>query len=342
VTHGTCAEPHARLLGVLLVLLSAVAFGSGPFFARAAYDTGMVALPILFWRFLFAAAVAWALVAAVGADRRSLWRLGRRRVAVLVALGIIYSGNSGTYVAGLATVPASLSAMIVYLYPALVAVLSARFARRLEGRRAWLALGLSTLGVMLAVGGIPEGEAPPLSGLLLIVASPTIYACWIILAARLSGERPSARDIPPGDAEAPPEGPDSGPATALLTTATAATFGTLLLVSGGTASPSDVPSGAWLALAGFGLFSAVAVRSFYAGARRIGAARAALVSTVEPVYTIAVATLFFGETLTWVQLLGGALVIGGVLLAETPGPAPGARPEPAPEAEPAGARQALG
>ncbi|HTS15468.1 MAG TPA: EamA family transporter, partial [Candidatus Sulfotelmatobacter sp.] len=61
----------------------------------------------------------------------------------------------------------------------------------------------------------------------------------------------------------------------------------------------------------------VAMQTFYAGARRIGAARAALVSTIEPVYTIALATLLFGEALTAVQLVGGALVIGAVLIAET-------------------------
>ena len=37
----------------------------------------------------------------------------------------------------------------------------------------------------------------------------------------------------------------------------------------------------------------------------------------EPIYTIAIATLLFGEVLAPVQLLGGAFVVGGVLLAET-------------------------
>jgi drug/metabolite transporter (DMT)-like permease len=60
------------------------------------------------------------------------------------------------------------------------------------------------------------------------------------------------------------------------------------------------------------------VQAFYAGSRRIGAARAALVSTVEPVYTITLATLLFGERLTLVQVLGGALVIGAVLLVQLP------------------------
>jgi drug/metabolite transporter (DMT)-like permease len=55
----------------------------------------------------------------------------------------------------------------------------------------------------------------------------------------------------------------------------------------------------------------------YAGARRVGAARASLISTVEPIYTITLAALLLGESLAPIQLLGGALILGGVLLAET-------------------------
>ena len=40
-------------------------------------------------------------------------------------------------------------------------------------------------------------------------------------------------------------------------------------------------------------------------------------STVEPIYTITLATILFAERLTPVQVLGGALVIGGVLIAQT-------------------------
>jgi hypothetical protein len=39
------------------------------------------------------------------------------------------------------------------------------------------------------VGGIDASTAPPIEGLVLIIVSPLIYAVWIILAARHSGER---------------------------------------------------------------------------------------------------------------------------------------------------------
>jgi len=313
----TAARPE-QLIGVALVVLSAVGFGSGPFFATVAYDAGMQAMPILFWRFAAAAALSWAFVLVTPTGRASLRTLGTRRLAILLALGLLYVGNSFTYVASLQSVDVSLVALIVYIYPALVAVLSTRFLRALEGRRAWVALCLSMAGVLLAVGGIPEGEAPPPMGLALAVASPIIYAVWIILSARTAGERRSTRaEVPPTPGRDAP--PPAAVAGSLMITGTAAGCLAWLVASGQGASPMDVPSGAWPALVAFGTASAIAIHTFYAGVRRIGGARASLISTVEPVYTIAIATVLFGEILAPVQLLGGALVITGVILAESGG-----------------------
>mgnify|MGYP000202077318 CR=1 FL=1 len=56
-------------------------------------------------------------------------------LVILLGLGVLYVGNAGSFTAALATVPVPLVSIIAFLYPALVAVLSVRFVRRLEGRR---------------------------------------------------------------------------------------------------------------------------------------------------------------------------------------------------------------
>ena len=56
-----------------------------------------------------------------------------------------------------------------------------------------------------------------------------------------------------------------------------------------------------------------AISLFFAGLRRVGPTTASILSTVEPLVTVLLAFLVFGETLTGVQLLGGALVLGAVL-----------------------------
>jgi len=189
-----------RALGVALVLLSACAFGSGALFAKPAYEAGVGWHVLSSWRFLFGASLAWLWLLAWPAHRQALRSLDRRLVIGSLALGVLYVGNSATYFAGLETVDASLAALIVYIYPALVAVLTLRFGRRLRGARAWGALGLALVGVVLAVGGIDTTDAPPLDGVLLVIVSPVIYAIWIVLAARLSGERGEAGEAGSGGA----------------------------------------------------------------------------------------------------------------------------------------------
>jgi drug/metabolite transporter (DMT)-like permease len=308
-----------RLVGVALVLAAACLYGSGPFFARIAYDADMAPLPLLTWRYVFAALVCWLLVVATASGRLSLRALARRDLAILLFLGILFVGNAGAYTAALETVPAGLVAIITYIYPALVAVIAIRYVRRLEGRRAWIALGVSTAGVALAVGGIPSDADIPFIGLVLAFLCPVFYAVWIVIAARLRGERPQPDEQPIEPITSTSRGPDALTSSAVMSTVTALTAATLVVLLGGDPAPSAVPGDAWIALIGFGVFSAFAVVAFLGGSRRIGAARAALVSTVEPVFTIVMATLLLGERLTELQVLGGALVVVGVLLAESGG-----------------------
>ena len=300
-------------VGIALILISACSFGSGGLYAQPVYEQGVGWHVLSAWRFGFGALLAWLWVLAWPDARRGLRLLDRRTALVATGLGVLYTVNSGTYYAGLEDVPVSLASLIVYIYPAIVAVIALRVGRRLEGRRPWFALALALIGVALAVGGIPEGTMPPAGALALVVASPIIYSIWIVLSARLAGER---RESLGRDTD---DGADAAAATALMITATAATYWLGAIVLGAPVSPDRIPAAAWPGLVGIGVIATfVAIQTFYAGARRIGAAQAALVSTIEPIWTIALAALLFGQTLGPTQLLGGAFIIVGVLIAQAP------------------------
>jgi drug/metabolite transporter (DMT)-like permease len=312
-----------RATGIGLILASAAGFGSGSLFAQPVYHAGVGWIVLSAYRFLFGAGLTWGWLLLSAERRRGLRLLDRRAVVASVALGLLYVGNSGTYFAGLETVSPSLAALIVYLYPALVAVLSLRIGRRLQGRRAWLALAIALVGVALAVGGIDSAAAPPLGGLLLILVSPVIYSVWIVLSARLSGER---HDAVGHEATG---GASTTAAAALMMSTTAGAYWVAALTTSQAVLPGAVPVDAWFGLAGVGVLSTfVAIQTFYAGAQRIGAAQAALISTVEPIWTISLAALLFGIALTGVQLIGGGLILIGVLIAQT-GPAGDRAPRPA-------------
>lgn len=316
-----------RATGIALVLTAAVGFGSASILARTVYDTGMGWLSLVTWRFLIGAALAWAWVATSSHRRAAVRRSSRRQVVMTIALGALFTGNAGTYYAALETVPVALAGVLVYTYPVIVAVLSVRFATRLPGRRPWAALALALAGVILALGGIDLTSVPPIGGIVLVMLSSGIFSIWIIASARLSGER---RDRLGHEAagSAGSTG-DAAAMTAIMITSSAIVFSLGSVATGRSLNPIDVPEAAWPAVIAIGfLASFLAIQAFYAGARRIGAAQAALLSTVEPLTIVALAWIVLGERLQPIQLVGAVLIMVSVVVAQT-APHPHGAPEPA-------------
>ena len=181
----------SRLPWILLVAISAFGYGSGPLFAKWIYPTGFDWLDLLAWRHLLAALILWGVVLLLPAGRAALRQITPRRGLTAFGLGVLFVANASTYFASLTWIDASLAGLMTYAYPAIVAVLSIFFAHAPSGVRPWIALFIATSGVVLGVGGISAGKEPALIGLVLGVASPIIYSCYIILAARLGGESKS-------------------------------------------------------------------------------------------------------------------------------------------------------
>ena len=317
-----------RALGIGLVVVAGASFASGSIFATLSYGEGLDWLTLLGWRFLIGAGLAWAWVALSPSRRASVRALSRRQLAVTLGLGAVYTANAGTYYAGIETIPASLAGVIVYIYPVFVALLSLRFATRLPGRRPWFALVLAVIGIVLALGGVDVSADLPVQGILLILASAAIYSVWIVLSARLSGERRDrlASDTP-ADA---PAARDAAGTTAVMMSGDGRRVrrdGRWSRASHSTRA--TVPSPAWPYLFGIGfLASFLAIQTLYAGARRIGAAQAALVSTTEPVFIVVLSFVVLDQRLAPIQLLGAGLVLLGVIIAQT-APRPRGAPEPA-------------
>ena len=305
---------RARLTGIALVVVSAIAFGSGGLFARPVYATGVDWLTLMAWRFAIAGGLSWVVLLVNPAARRALRTMPRRTILATMGLGVWYISNTATYYAGIAEVDLSLAALIVYIYPPVVAVLALQFGRPLQGRRAWAALGIAVAGVVLAVGGINASAMPPIGPLLLVVVSPLFYAGWIILAARHSGER-SDRTGHGSD-----EGANASVAGAIMLTTTGVLYWVINLGLGHPVLPADLPAAAWPGILGVAVVAGfLAVQGFYAGAQRVGAAQASLISTVEPLWTIVAASILLGERLAPLQLVGGVLILVGVLLSQTRG-----------------------
>lgn len=282
-----------RSSGTLLCLASGAAFGAMAIFAKLAYAEGANLGTLLAVRFALAAAAFWVLVLLGGAIRE-VGRLKRRDLGAALALGVCgYALQAGSYFAALERIDASLAALVLYTFPAIVAVAAVALGRERMNRRRATALCLASGGLALVVASGGAGGLDPL-GIALALAAAVVYSGYILVSQGVAGRiRPTVL-------------------SALVCTGAAVslTAGSIML---GQFRPSEVAPAGWGWLACIAVVSTVAsVGLFFAGLRRVGPTTGSILATVEPVVTVVLAFLVFGETLTSVQLLGGALVLSAV------------------------------
>jgi len=284
-----------RSSGTVLCLASGVAFGAMGVFGKLAYAAGTTAGTLLPVRFAVAAVLFWALLAAGGggAEVRSL----RPRDAVGgLALGACaYALQAGCYFAALERIDASLLSLLVYTFPAIVAVAAVTLGREALDTRRTAALALASAGLVLVVAGAGAGALDAL-GVGLGLGAAVVYATYILVSDGVAA-RVSPRLL-----------------AALVCTGAAATL------TAGSAVLGELRPGATTA-AGWGwliclavVSTVVAISCFFAGLRRVGPTTASILATVEPFVTVLLAFAAFGERLGGVQLAGGALVLAAVLV----------------------------
>lgn len=287
---GTMSHARDKLAGVLLIALSASAFGAMAIFARFAYAAGADVYGLLAVRFLLAA-IAMGFVMRVRGISLPPWR----RVLALAAMGGIgYVSQSYCFFTALNYAQASLVALLLYLYPLFVTILAAVFLKEHLTTSTVIALVLCSVGAGLTVGG---GEGSSL-GIALGVAAAVIYSIYIVVGARVTA------------------GINAIATTTVICTAAALVYVTLGLLRAGAGVPPQFPvsAGGWLALVAIALVSTVlAILTFFAGLQRLGASKASMLSTLEPVVTVVLAALLLGEHIGPTQAVGGGLILAGVL-----------------------------
>lgn len=279
-----------RLTGVLLVALSAAAFGSMAIFGVWAQDDGVGTPALVFVRFALASVVLVGVMRAKGVPLPPI-----RRCAPVAAMGGIgYVGQSYCYFLALEHAQASLVALLLYLFPAFVAVLAAVFLRERIGLVTAIALVLALVGSALVVGG---GSGRPL-GIVLGVGAAVIYSIYITAGSVLT------------------DGMDVIAVATIVCVAAAVVCGAVVAVLAATGRPTTFPSsaGGWGTLLAIALIcTVVAILAFFGGLARLGPTSTSVLSTLEPVVTVGLATWLLSESLTGPQAVGGLLVLAAVV-----------------------------
>lgn len=283
-----------RLIGAGLCVVSGVSFSTLPILAKLAFASGIGLTSMLAARLLGAAFLLWPYLALT---RRRHPLPGYRRGLVLFALGVGFAMQAALYFSGLGRIPASIAALLVYAYPALVALMPWAVNRRPPGRSEWTALALALTGVMLTVGAntTPSAGALDPIGVALVLCGSLGYAAFITASSVLT------RHV------------DALVSTAYVVSGAGASFAAAAWLGRSWVFPCN-PFVLRLMAAMVVISTIVAMSTLIAGIARVGPTAASLLSTLEPLAVVVLAAVFLGERLTSTQVLGGALILGAVIL----------------------------
>lgn len=276
--------------GVILVIISATGFALMPIFTIYAYQDGTDTLSLLFIRFFLASLVFFVILL----WRRISIRLNPAQLLRLILLGsVFYTVQATLYFSSLHFLPAATVTLLMYIYPALVALFSFWFNKEPLNKNLLLALVVSFIGLGLVLGS--SFQTINKFGAALALISALIYAVYIMVSSRV------IKEISP-----------------LVTSTFVTLFASFSILIAGITTQRinfDFTAQAWAAIIGIILFSTVtAIFGFFKGIELIGSTRASILSMIEPLVTIIFAYILFNDHLSAPQWLGAVLIISGAML----------------------------
>lgn len=305
MSDTTTSSTHpavARRVGLALAAAGAVLFSAKAILAKFQYRHGIDALDVLTLRMLLSLPLFIAL--GVHESRRpGRTPMTRRDFGLIVVLGVLgYYLSSLFDFWGLEYVPVSLERLILFLNPTFVLLIGVFAFHRRVARREWIALAVSYAGVSLVfIENLRvEGEHILLgSGLVLLAALS--YALYLAMSGQLISRIGPLRLV-----------------AWAMCVSTAATVTHYLLLR----DPMhllQLPTPVYgLALVN-AIFCTFLPVTFTMGAvARLGAGGTAQLSVLGPVSLVFLGAWLLGEPVTAIQLVGTAVVLGGVLLLTRP------------------------
>lgn len=287
MAHSTDIRSDA-LTGYLFAIGASIGLGAAVAFSRAAYDGGSDPLTVATFRGYFGVFVVWLMCLATGQSIRISFRQWIKCAGLGCLVSVMYYGN----IASVQYVPIGLAALLFFIYPPLVAIFMAVLDRQRLAFVKILALATSFLGLAVMLG--------------VDLKDLNLYGVAVGLAAGLACAL-NATSI----------GRYMGHLHPFVLTFHMATVGTLILTVavffvGGLTMPET--NTGWYGALGVVISQGISIPFFYAAISKIGAGKTSMLNNIQPVASILIAYLLYTEALTVSQGIGGAMVVGGILL----------------------------
>lgn len=286
-----------RLTGIIEILASGFFFGFLGLFGKKAFALGISPFEFLSMRYLFAAALTFGIVSIRHRTISKIW-LGPRITGISLLLGVLgYAVFSSFYFLALSRISASMTVILLYTYPVLVAIGGSIFFKEHIPTSRVPAIPMAFLGMVFLVWQDFQIGQP--IGLIFGLCAALFYSVYILLSSHWL------------------KGVDAFSSTFWIQLGAGVT---LLLV--GFRSPEraiDVIAEAWLLILVIAFVcSVLAMSLFLSGLLKVKNWEASLLSMAEPITGVAVGILFLNESLSGAQWVGVALVLAALTLVSIP------------------------
>ena len=306
--------------GALFAAAAQFGFAAKAIFIKLAYAAhpGLDAVTLLALRMIFSLPFFllmawWARREGRGAVLAPLTRSDWGYVLLLGFIGYYLSSFFDFW--GLQFISAGLERLILFTNPTIVVVISALFMARPITRRVVVALLVSYAGLGLAYWhdlAITDDTGALVAGTGLVFMSAICYAVYMVIGTGLTRRIGSMRFT-----------------AYMMLMATVFVLAQFIIMR--PLSALDLPMKIYTYSVCLAVFATAAPVWMMAEAlKRIGASDASMIGSVGPVLTIILGAVFLGEQISLLQLVGAALVLGGVLMISlTPKPQPTPNPSSA-------------
>ncbi|HYQ49341.1 MAG TPA: DMT family transporter [Pseudomonas sp.] len=286
-----------RRLAVALLMLLACSFAGNHIAARIAFDDDTGVLLAILCR----SGITFVVLASLLLWQRQPLSLpaGARRWQLL--LGLLIATQSLCLYSAVARIPVALALLVGNTFPMLLALLTWVLGGPRPNNRTVMFMGLILCGLVLALD-VPAqlaGEASPhwLLGVSLAFCAACVFACALwITDHKLAAVRGPVRSL----------------LTLLIVFASMLVAGASGVMPAGLALPAS--GNGWIALASLVVLYGVAFTLLFVCVPRLNMAQNAPVMNVEPIATLLLGWALLDQHLSAWQLVGGAVVVGGIVL----------------------------
>jgi DME family drug/metabolite transporter len=286
---------NRRTRGIFEILLSGVFFGFLGVLGKSFYSSGGTPGELLSLRFLFSGTLLWTFWLA--REPRALL-IGRRAVFRCGILGVFgYAIFSSCFFQALTGLSASLTVLLLYLYPVIVAVGAwGLFGEKIRRERL-AALPIALAGLLALVWG--DFEISRQSALLFGIGSAVFYALYILASSRwLVGVNPLV-------------------SVTYIQTAAGGVLAAIYLRDA--THVVALMQKTWLILALVAVVSSLLAMSlFLAGLQKLKSWEASVLSLAEPLTGVIAAMVLLGDRLSGLQMVGAAAVIAALVFVSWP------------------------